>query len=88
MALLIFCSARSIDHVGDLLDWSDAKYAFLFWMQAGVPGQFCMSPGLRLYTAFGLHTIQGISDKLRELTHYDHGASAVYQALHGMQDTL
>jgi len=71
-----------------LLDWSDAEYAFLFWMQGGVPGQFCMSPGLQWYTAVGLHTMQGISDKLRELTHYDHSASAVNQALHGMQDTL
>jgi len=70
-----------------LLDWSDAEYAFLFWMRGGVPGQFCMSPGMRWYTAVGLHTMQGILDKLRELTHYDHGASAVNQALHSMQDT-
>ena len=65
-----------------------AEYAFLFWMQEGVPGQFRMSPGMRWYTAVGLHTMQGISDKLRELTHYDHGASAVNQALHGIQDAL
>jgi len=32
--------------------------------------------------------MQGISDKLRELTHYDHGASAVNQALHVIQDAL
>ena len=70
------------------LDWSDAEYAFLFWMQGGVPSQFRMSPGMRWYTAVGLHTMQGISDKLRELTHYDHGASAVNQALHGIQDAL
>jgi len=56
-----------------LLDWSDAEYAFLFWMQGGVPGQFRMSPEMRWYTAVGLHTMQGTSDKLRELTHYDHG---------------
>jgi len=43
---------------------------------------------MRWYTAVGLHTKQGILDKLRELTHYDHGASAVNQALHSMQDTL
>jgi len=71
-----------------LLDWSDTEYAFLFRMQGGVPGQFRMSPGIWWYTAVGLHTMQGISDKLRELTHYDHGASAVNQALHGVQDTL
>jgi len=71
-----------------LLDWSDAEYAFLFWMQGGVPGQFCMSPGMRWYTAVGLHTMQVISDKLRELTHYDHGASAVHQALHVIQNAL
>jgi len=71
-----------------LLGWIDAEYAFLFWMQGGVPGQFRMSPGMRWYTAVGLHTLQGISDKLRELTHYDHSASAVNQALHGLQDTL
>ena len=41
---------------------------FLFWMQGGVPGQFRMSPGMRWYSAVGLHTAQGISDKLRELT--------------------
>ena len=50
-----------------LLNWSDAEYAFLFWMQGGVPGQFRMSPGMRWYSAVGLHTAQGISDKLREL---------------------
>ena len=71
-----------------LLDWSDAEYAFLFWIQGGVPGQFRMSPGMRWYTAVGLYTMPGISDKLRELTHYEHGASAVNQALHSMQDTL
>ena len=27
-----------------------------------------MSPGMRWYSAVGLHTAQGISDKLRELT--------------------
>jgi len=43
---------------------------------------------MRWYTVVGLHTMQGILDKLRELTPYDHGASAVNQALHGMQDTL
>jgi len=32
--------------------------------------------------------MQGISDKLRELTHYDHGASAVNQALYVIQDAL
>jgi len=36
----------------------------------------------------GLHTMQGISDKLRDLTHYDHGASAVNQALHVIHDAL
>jgi len=71
-----------------LLDWSDAEHAFLFWMQGGVPCQFCMSPGIRWYTTVGLHTMQGISDKLHELTHYDHGASTVNQALYSMQDTL
>jgi hypothetical protein len=71
-----------------LLDWSDAEYAFLFWMQRGVPSQFRMSPEMRWYTAVGLHTMQGISDKLRELTHYDHGASAVNQALHVIHDAL
>jgi len=71
-----------------LLDWSDAEYAFLFWRQGGVPGKFCMSPGMRWYTAVGLYTMQGISDKLRELTHYDHDASAANQALQGIQDTL
>jgi len=40
------------------------------------------------YTAVGLHTMQEISDKLRELKYYDNGASAVNQALHSMQDTL
>jgi len=39
-------------------------------------------------TAVGLHTMQGISDKLRELTHYDHGTSAVNQALHVIHDAL
>ena len=67
-----------------LLDWSDTEYAFLFWIQEGVPGQLCMSPGMRCYTAVGLHTMQEILDKLRELTHYDYGASAVNQALHSM----
>ena len=43
-----------------LLNWSDAEYAFLFWMQGGVPGQFRMSPGMRWYSAVGLHTVQGI----------------------------
>ena len=71
-----------------LLDWSDAEYAFLSWMQGGVPGQFCMSLGMRWYTAVGLHTMQGISDKLRELTHYDRRASAVNQALHVIHDAL
>jgi len=71
-----------------LLNWSDAEYAFLFWMQGGVPGQFRMSPGMRWYSAVGLHTAQGISDKLRELTRHDHGASAVHQALHVIQNTL
>jgi len=71
-----------------LLDWSDTEYAFLFWMQGDVPGQFHMSPGMRWYTAVGLHNMQGISDKLRELTHYDHSALAINQALHGMLDTL
>jgi len=71
-----------------LLDWSHAEYAFLFWIQGGVAGQFCMSPGMRWYTAVGLYTVQGILDKLRELTHYDHGASYVNQALNNMQDTL
>ena len=60
-----------------LLDWSDAEYAFLFWMQGGVPGQFCMSPGMWWYTGVGVPTLQGISDNLCELTHYDHGVSAV-----------
>jgi len=68
-----------------LLDWSDADYASLFWMQGGVPGQFRMSPGMRWYTTVGLHTMQGISDKL---THYDHGTSAVDQALHVIHDAL
>jgi len=36
----------------------------------------------------GVHTAQGISDKLRELTHHDHGASAVHQALHVIQNAL
>jgi hypothetical protein len=36
----------------------------------------------------GLHTAQGISDKLRELTRHDHGASAVHQALHVIQNAL
>ena len=71
-----------------LLDWSDTEYAFLFWKQWGVPCQFRMSPGMRWYTTVGLHTMQGISGKLRELTHYDHGASAVNQARHGVQDAL
>jgi len=71
-----------------LLDWSDTEYVFLFCMQGGVPGQFRMSPGMRWYIAVGLHTMQVISDKLRELTHYDHGASAVNQALHVIQDAL
>jgi len=71
-----------------LLDWNDAEYAFLFWMQGGVPGQFSMSPGMRWYIAVGLHTMPGISDKLRELTHYDHGALPVNQALYGIQDAL
>ena len=26
-----------------LLDWSDTEYAFLFWIQGGVSGQFRMS---------------------------------------------
>jgi len=69
-----------------LLDWSNAEYAFLFWMQGVVPSQFCMSPGMWWYTAVGLHTMQGISD--RELTHDDHGASAVNQALHVIHDAL
>ena len=69
-----------------LLNWSNAEYAFLFWMQGDMPVQFRMSPGMRWYTAVGLYTMQGISesDKLRELTHYDHCASALNQALHGM----
>jgi len=71
-----------------LLDWSDTEYAFLFWIQEGVPDQFCMSPGMWWYTAVGLYTIQGISDKLRELTHYDHGTLVANQALYGIQDTL
>jgi len=71
-----------------LLDWSNAEYAFLFWMQGGVPGQFRMSPGMRWYTKVGLNTVQGISDKLRELTHYAHSASAVNQALHIFQHDL
>jgi len=71
-----------------LLDWSDAEFAFLFWMQGGVPGQFRMSPGLRWYPTVGLHIVQVISDKLRELTHYDHVASAVHQALHVIQNAL
>jgi len=53
-------------------------------MQGAVPGQFRMSPGMRWYTAVGLHTIQGISDKLRELTQYDHNTSTANQALYGM----
>ena len=40
-----------------LLDWNDAEYAFLFWMQGGVSGQFRMSPGMRWYTAVGLYTM-------------------------------
>ena len=71
-----------------LLNWSDAEYAFLFWMQGGVPGQFRMSPGMRWYSAVGIHTAQGISDKLRELTRHDHGASAVHQALYVIQNAL
>ena len=69
-----------------LLDWSDTEYAFLFWMQGVVPGQFRMSPGMRWYTAVGLYTMTGSLDKLRELTHYDHGALPVNQALYGIQD--
>jgi len=34
--------------------------------------------GKRWYTAIGLHTVQGISNKLRELMHHDHGALAVH----------
>jgi len=68
-----------------LLDWSDAEYAFLFWMQGGVPSQFRMFPGMRWYTAVGLHTMQGISDKL---AHYDYSASAVNQELHVIHDAL
>jgi len=66
----------------------DTEYEFLFWMQGGVPGQFRMSPGMQWYTAVGLNTMKGISDKLRELTHYDHNSSAVNQSKHSMQDTL
>ena len=40
-----------------LLDWSDAEYVFLFWMQGGVSSQFRMSPGMRWYTAVGLYTM-------------------------------
>jgi len=40
------------------------------------------------YTAVGLYTMEGISVKVRELAHYDHGASAVNQALHGTQDSF
>jgi len=50
--------------------------------------QFSMSSVMRWYTAVGLHTMQGISDKLRELTHYDHGALAANQALHVIHDAL
>ena len=71
-----------------LLDWSDAEYAFLCWMQEGMPGQFRMSPGMRWYTAVGLHTMPTISDKLRESTQYDHGALPENQALHGIQDAF
>ena len=71
-----------------LLDWSDAEYAFLVWIQGGVPGQFYMSPGMWWYTVVGLHTMKGISDKLCELTHNDHGASAVNQALPVIQDAF
>ena len=46
-----------------LLDWSGSEYAFLFWMRGGVPSQFCMSSGMRWYTAVGLYTMQGILDK-------------------------
>jgi len=70
------------------ISWSDADCGFLFWKQGGVPGQFRMSLGMRWYTAVGLHTAQGISDKLRELTGYDQGASAVHQALNVIQDAL
>ena len=42
--------------------------------------------GMRWY--IGLYTAQGISDKLRELTGYDHGASAVHQALNVIQNAL
>jgi len=57
-------------------------------MQGGVPSQFRMSSGMQWYTAVGLHIMQGISDKLRELMHYDHGALAVNQALHIIHDAL
>jgi len=57
-------------------------------MQGGVSNQFRMSPEMRWYTTVGLNTMEGISDKLRELTHYDHGALAVNQALHVIHEAL
>jgi len=69
-------------------DWSEAEYAFLFWKQGGVPSQFSMSHGMRWYTVVGLYTMQEISDKLRELTHYDHVTWPVNQALHVIHDAL
>ena len=54
------------------LDWSDAEYAFLFWMQGGMPGQFCIPWDAVVHRSWAVHHA-----RLRELTYYDHGASAV-----------
>jgi len=58
------------------------------FLDAGGRARPILHVHMRWYTAVGLHTMQGILDKLRELTHYDHGTSAVNQALHSMQDNL
>jgi len=78
----VLCASRRRTEIS----WSDAECAYLFWMQGGVPGQFRMSPGNAVVV--GLHTSQGISDKLRELTGHDHGTSAVHQALNVIQNAL
>jgi len=39
-----------------LLDWSDTEYAFLFWMQGGVPGQFrCVSWDAVVHCSWAAH---------------------------------
>ena len=85
---LCVCGSLSLGAVSLLLDLSDKESAFLFWMQGGVPSQFRKSPEIWWYTTVGLHTMQGISDKLRELTHYDHSDLALNQALHVIHDAL